>query len=335
LQDAKQSLKQFSALLSSALNDVLFQEVVEKACRENPWFTQESIRMAVSAWVDSLSTDAIQRWLLDDVRVAEPKKVGLILAGNIPLVGLHDLLAVLVSNHQAYIKPASDDTVLIQWVMELLGQANAAWQDRMVLVQKMSGVDALIATGSNNSSRYFEYYFRDIPHIIRKNRNSVAVLTGNESDAALRALGDDVFSYYGLGCRNVSKVYLPEGFDPRRLLAAWDERVHELRLHNRFLNNFEYNLALLMVNRVPHLSNNALILQASAEISSPLSVLHYEFYNDLNELSDHLIKSNDLIQCILSEEKYLKNALPFGTSQVPALWDYADGVNTLQFLQKL
>ena len=335
MQDAKQSLKQFSALLSSALNDVLFQEVVEKACRENPWFTQESIRMAVSAWVDSLSTDAIQRWLLDDVRVAEPKKVGLILAGNIPLVGLHDLLAVLVSNHQAYIKPASDDTVLIQWVMELLGQANAAWQDRMVLVQKMSGVDALIATGSNNSSRYFEYYFRDIPHIIRKNRNSVAVLTGNESDAALRALGDDVFSYYGLGCRNVSKVYLPEGFDPRRLLAAWDERVHELRLHNRFLNNFEYNLALLMVNRVPHLSNNALILQASAEISSPLSVLHYEFYNDLNELSDHLIKSNDLIQCILSEEKYLKNALPFGTSQVPALWDYADGVNTLQFLQKL
>lgn len=335
MQDVKQSLQQFSALLSSALNDVSFDEVAEKACRENPWFTRESIRRAVSAWVDALATDAIQRWLLDHQPAAEPKKVGLILAGNIPLVGLHDLLAVLVSNHQACVKPATDDTVLIQWVVQLLGQANDAWRDSIILVQKMSGVDALIATGSNNSSRYFEYYFRDIPHIIRKNRNSVAVLTGNESDAALRALGDDVFSYYGLGCRNVSKVYLPEGFDPRKLLAAWDDRVHELRLHNRFLNNFEYNLALLMVNRVPHFSNNALILQASAEISSPLSVLHYEFYNDRNVLIDHLEKSNDLTQCILSEDKNIKNALPFGTSQSPALWDYADGVNTLQFLQKL
>lgn len=335
MQVHKQALKQFSYLISSELSQVSFLEVVAQACRINPWFTEESIRKALHAWVVALEDDAIERWLSGHDVALHPKKVGLILAGNIPLVGLHDLIAVLLSNHHAYVKPSADDAVLIMWAIELLIKANKAWEDQIVVVQKLSGIDALIATGSNNSSRYFEYYFRDIPHVIRKNRNSVAIVAGDETTAQLVALGDDIFSYYGLGCRNVSKVYLPKGFDPRRLMAAWDERVPALRLHNRYLNNFEYNLALLMVNRVPHFSNNAVILQEATQIGSALSVVHYEFYDSIYELIIHIHKHKDLIQCVLSDKEILPEALPFGTSQAPSLWQYADGINTLDFLIKL
>lgn len=335
MQVYKQALKQFSDLLSSELNNVSFHEVADRACRENPWFTHQSIRQAITAWIRALDHTAIELWLQGHEPSTNRKKVGLILAGNIPLVGLHDLLAVLVSNHQALVKPSSDDSILMNWITELLIKANPNWRNQISVVQKLSGVDALIATGSNNSSRYFEYYFRAIPHIIRKNRNSVAILTGTESEAQLMSLGDDVFSYYGLGCRNVSKVYVPKGFEVRRLLQAWDDRVPELRLHNRYLNNFEYNLALLMVNRVPHYSNNAVILQESTQISSALSVLHYEYYSSIDNLKNHLNDSKGLIQCMISQNKITKDTLSFGKSQEPALWEYADGINTLDFLAKL
>ncbi len=262
----------------------------------------------------------------------QPKRVGLILAGNIPLVGLHDLICVLVSGHKAVLKPASDDTLLMRWVVSLLQECNPDWAEQIEFTEKMTGIDAIIATGSNNSSRYFEYYFKDKPHIIRKNRNSVAVITGQESDEGLLELGKDVFDYFGLGCRNVSKVYLPVGFDPTRLLQVWEPYRANLLSHSRYFNNFEYHLALLMVNRVKHFTNNALILLESDQISSPVSMLHYQFYANTNILEEEIARQIDQIQCIVSEDGAFQGSLPFGESQKPALWDYADGIDSLAFL---
>lgn len=332
LQSQIQGLKQFSELLSSKSHGSSFEEVCIRAIQQNPWFTQESIKAAIKAWEHALQPDAIEKWLNAYQQTEVPKRVGLILAGNIPLVGLHDLLCVLVSGHQAVIKTASDDTLLMRWVISLLMEASPAWGAQIEFTEKMTGIDAIIATGSNNSSRYFEYYFKDIPHIIRKNRNSIAVLSGNETEADLMALGKDVFDYFGLGCRNVSKVYLAARFDPTSLLVAWESYLANLLAHNRYFNNFEYHLALLMVNRVKHYTNNALILLESEHIASPVSMLHYQFYSNTEALEHEIDGKLDQIQCVLSANGQFKGSLPFGQSQQPELWDYADGIDSLAFL---
>lgn len=332
LQSQIQALKQFSELLSSKSKSSDFNEVGRLAIQQNPWFTESSIQSAIQAWEYALKPAAIENWLEAYTHANTPKRVGLILAGNIPLVGLHDLLCVLVSGHTAIIKPASDDTLLMHWVISLLKQAHPKWTNQIEFTEKMTGIDAIIATGSNNSSRYFEYYFKEMPHIIRKNRNSVAVLTGQESDEALFELGKDVFDYFGLGCRNVSKVYLPVTFDPTRLLSVWEPYRADLLSHNRYFNNFEYHLALLMVNRVKHFTNNALILLESEQLASAVSVLHYQFYKNDTALALELEAQKDQIQCVLSAGSRFKGSLDFGKSQQPELWEYADGLNTLAFL---
>lgn len=332
MQSQIQALKQFSELLSSKSQGSHFEEVCKLAIQQNPWFTEESIEAAIKAWNHALQPASIEKWLGAYQRTGAPKRVGLILAGNIPLVGLHDLLCVLVSGHQAVIKTASDDTLLMRWVIALLTEANPIWGAQIEFTEKMTGIDGIIATGSNNSSRYFEYYFKDVPHIIRKNRNSVAVLLGNETEADLIALGKDVFDYFGLGCRNVSKVYLAAGFDPTSLLAAWEPYRANLLKHNRYFNNFEYHLALLMVNRVKHFTNNALILLESEHIASPVSMLHYQFYANTEALEQEIAGQLDQIQCVLSAHAQFKGSLPFGQSQQPELWDYADGIDSMAFL---
>lgn len=332
LQSQIQALKQFSELLSSKSRASDFKEVCQLAIQQNPWFTEASIQAAIQAWEHALQPASIEKWLGAYSAVSNQKRVGLILAGNIPLVGLHDLICVLVSGHKAVVKTASDDSILMRWVVALLQQAHLAWESQIEFTEKMTGIDAIIATGSNNSSRYFEYYFKDIPHIIRKNRNSVAVLTGTENDETLMELGKDVFDYFGLGCRNVSKVYLPVAADPTRLLQVWEPYRANLLSHNRYFNNFEYHLALLMVNRVKHYTNNALILLESEQIASPVSMLHFEFYSDVAALEQQLAAQRDQIQCVLAMNGHFKGSLPFGQSQQPELWDYADGIDSLAFL---
>lgn len=332
LQLEIQGLKQFSELFSSKSQAPAFKDVCALAIQQNPWFTEDSIHAALKAWEHALQPSSIEKWLSTYKLETVSKRVGLILAGNIPLVGLNDLLCVLVSGHKAVLKTASDDTILLRWVVSLLTEAHPAWVAKIEFTEKMTGIEAIIATGSNNSSRYFEYYFKDIPHIIRKNRNSIAVLSGEETDEELFALGKDVFDYFGLGCRNVSKVYLPSDFNPTRLLAVWEPYRTALLTHNRYFNNFEYHLALLMVNRIKHYTNNALILLESDYISSPVSVLHYQFYDNKKALEQEIGGQLDQIQCILSATGNFKGSLPFGQSQRPELWDYADGIDSMAFL---
>jgi len=329
------ALLAFGKSLRAALSSPDSQEVFAKAVASNLWFTEANIRQAVDAWADSLSEQEVTQWEGHDKITSKQKEVGLILAGNIPLVGLHDVLCVLLSGHKARIKCSSDDAVLIPWACELLIQANPAWRDQITFSEKLNGIEALIATGSNNSSRYFEYYFRNVPHIIRKNRHSVAVLTGNESAEELVMLGNDVFDYFGLGCRNVSLVWLPAGFELHRLFEAWEKRCAELLQHPRYVNNFDYNLAILMVNRELHYTNNAVILQERTQLSAAISVLNYASYQHPNEIHSWLMENEEQLQCVVSAAEWVPGGVGYGQSQQPKLWDYADGVNTLSFLQQL
>ncbi len=306
-----------------------------KVSQENPWFTREEVVFALLAWSDALEEVHLRKWLSAYTVVGNPKKVGLILAGNVPLVGLHDVLSVLASGHQALIKPSSDDRLLFQKVISLLQEINPALVERISFVERLTTVDALIATGSNNSSRYFEYYFKHIPHIIRKNRNSLAVLQGNETDEALFALGEDIFRYYGLGCRNVSKLFVPEGYRFDRLFEVLEPYRIRMNSNTRYANNLDYNLALLLVNREAHLTNHLFILREQTGLGSPISVIFYETYQNLAEVREKLLAERESLQCVIGHPVEGLQTLPFGQSQCPALWDYADGVDTMAFLTGL
>lgn len=260
----------------------------------------------------------------------------MILAGNIPLVGIHDVLSVLISGNHALIKASSQDNRLIKAVLNRLVAIEPAIAKQFTFVERLEGFDAVIATGSNNSSRYFEYYFGKVPHIIRKNRNSVAVLTGHETNEQLFSLGADIFSYFGLGCRNVSKIFIPRDY---RLATFFEaiEPYHDIIDHHKYNNNYDYNKSIYLVNRNEHLDNGFLLLKEDTGLISPLAVLFYEYYDDMEELSAKLNDQSSNIQCIVSETPLNVNSQPvaFGKSQSPALWDYADGVDTMDFLTKL
>ncbi len=316
--------------IDPSLPDV--QEVAERAFFSNRWFTQEHIyQMLQSIRQQFLQEEKLHQWLsgytIEDG--SPPKTVGLIMAGNIPLVGFHDLLCVLLSGHKALIKLSSKDNILLPWLLEKLFQTNEYWRSRVAVAELLNGMDAAVATGSNNSARYFHYYFDKYPHIIRKNRGSVAVLKGNEATADLLPLGIDIFSYFGLGCRNVSKLLVPEGYSFNHFFASVAP-FHYVIEHNKYKNNFDYNLTLLMMNKEPHYCNEFLILKEDSRIVSPVAILHYEFYKNEAELEEKLVKQEEEIQVIAGE-----NYVPFGKTQMPELWDYADKVDTMEFLLKL
>jgi hypothetical protein len=251
------------------------------------------------------------------------------MAGNIPLVGFHDYLSVLISGNSVIAKTSSKDAELIVHLSEILCSINPAFSKKIRFTEGiLSDFDAVIATGSDNSSRYFEYYFGKYPHIIRKNRNSIAIIDGEETNQELENLGTDIFSYFGLGCRNISKVYLPEGYDVHTMIKNWT-RYSDVILHSKYANNYDYNMAVYLVNKEKFLDTGYMLLKESAEISSPVSVLFYEFYKSEESLALKINSLNDKIQCITGR-KYI----PFGKSQFPRLWDYADNIDTLDFLLK-
>lgn len=304
--------------------------IVQQA-RRNPWFTVDNVERSLAAATQQyLNADKLNLWLGDHKDPTEPRTIGLVMAGNIPLVGLHDLVAVLATGHKAQVKLSSKDDVLMRYLLNKLQLIAPDLVAHINVVDKLEEFDAVIATGSDNTSRYFEHYFGKYPHIIRKNRNSVAVLTGNESDKQLLALGDDVFSYFGLGCRNVSKVYVPAGYDVTKLLSVW-EQFNSLKDHDKYRNNLDYNLSILMLNNVKHYSSEYLVLVPDSSLASRIATLHYEEYTDLQHVTVDLQLNADKIQCIVSEHPEL-DAIPLGQAQSPALWDYADNVDTLEFL---
>lgn len=310
-----------------------FQGTLDLAQAANPWFTQENLLLALGHWGAVLTRENLSDWLggyaMD--RVGEPKTVGIVMAGNVPLVGFHDFLSVLLSGHRVLAKLSAQDRHLMPFLSDLLIEAEPALAERIRFVDgKMGAFDAVIATGSNNTGRYFEHYFGQGPHIIRKNRNSAAILNGGETTEDLKALGGDIFHYFGLGCRSVSKLYVPKDYD----FDPFFQAIHgfaALAGHHKFANNHDYNRAVLLMNARPFLDNGFLILREDPSFSSPISVLHYSYYDSMESLRGDLKSANNEIQCVVSNFTE-SGDVPFGMSQFPALDDYADGVDTLEFL---
>ncbi len=320
-------------LTSSAFADQR-SEWVFKATNSNNWFTEENVQLALENICKGyLEVDSLQKWTIryGIDKATNPQKVGLILAGNIPAVGFHDLLCVLMAGHTALVKLSSQDFVLIKEIIKLIVEIEPGFAQKIILTERMNDVDAIIATGSDNTARYFEYYFINKPHLIRKNRVSAGILNGNEDAEELNSLGKDILTYFGLGCRNVSKLYVPENYDFTPFFEAI-EPLGDVILHHKYKNNYDYNKAILLVNQDAHLDNGFLLLKSDTNLVSPIGVCFVETYENETDLNKKLFYQTDKIQCIVSQKGWYKDSLTFGGSQQPELWDYADGVDTMAFL---
>lgn len=317
------------------------EQVIAAASSANPWFTKDSIYNALGALGQALTEKELEKWMTlyyEKINSHGERKIGVINAGNIPAVGFHDFLCVLMSGNIYEGKNSSDDAHLLPYIASLLKKAEPAFEKKIYFTERISSPDAVIATGGNNSARYFEYYFGKYPHIIRKNRNSAAVLGGNENAEELSGLADDVFQYFGLGCRNVSKLFLPQGFDLSRLFKAFESHSDVL-LHNRYMNNFTYQRVVKLMNKEKFFENGFVILKEDSSLQSPVAVLHFEYYKNENDVFKKLSSIENEIQCVVSSEEMKQKFFPeqlslvsFGQTQKPMLWDYADRVDTMEFL---
>lgn len=308
------------------------EHLARQAANSNPWFDEENVTLALDGIAAMLEEGSLREWLSQyDLQAESPKKVGVIMAGNIPMVGFHDLLCVLLSGHHLLAKLSSEDPVLIRYLAQKLISLEPGFEDRIHFVEMLKEADAIIATGSDNTSRYFAYYFAKKPHIIRRNRTSVGILNGQETPVELRSLGQDMLQYYGLGCRNVSKVFVPEGYSFGPFFEAIEDMKGVIE-HHKYRNNYDYNRAILLVNMVPHLDNGFLSVTQSPELVSPISVLYYDTYNDQQDLEKKLTAYPDKIQALVSSEGWYPGSQSFGQAQCPAASEYADGVDTMAFL---
>ncbi|MBC7893634.1 MAG: acyl-CoA reductase [Sphingobacteriaceae bacterium] len=322
--------------LSSPENRITLDNWAVEAYRENTWFTPEFVPHALeevaSQYLDRNNlSDWVEAYSLS--MEAQARQVGVIMAGNIPAVGFHDALCVLMAGHNLLAKLSSQDSVLMRRLLTQLTKMEPRFKHYIEFGERLNGADAVIATGSTNSSRYFEYYFGKKPHVIRKNRSSVAVLTGRESSETLRLLGKDVLTYFGLGCRNVSKLFVPEGYEFDELFSAI-EPLGDVILHHKFRNNYDYNKSVLLINQTPFLDNGFLLISENPALVSPISVLYYETYATNDALTEMLAEHPDSRQCLVSAGQ-LPGSQLFGTTQSPSLSDYADGVDTFRFLLQL
>lgn len=308
-------------------------ELTETQHLKNPWFTPTNVRRALEAIARELTIENLQEWtgryeLLK--QQGKSCKVAVIMAGNIPLVGFHDFLSVLITGNHIIVKSSSKDPDLIKFIAEVLIDINHDFEEKIIFPEgKISGFDTIIATGSNNSSRYFEYYFGKYHNIIRRNMNSVALLDGTETPEEIVNLGNDVFRYFGLGCRSVSKIYIPDNFEIEGMIKKW-ESFSDIIYHHKYANNYDYNKSIYLVNKVPFLDSGFLLLKEDKQIVSPISVLYYERYKDISAVKNSISEQKERIQCIVGH-----GYIPFGKAQQPKLWDYADGIDTIDFLLKI
>lgn len=336
-------LKQFSEKDTIKKSDVLqndlffddFEKLIHLSQSHNGWYTPEQVYFAIQSWAEALTNENIDKWLsaypTELFENQTEKTVALILAGNIPLVGFHDFLSVLITGNKALIKTSSNDQHLLPFLAKYLIAVDESLKDKITFVEgKLENFDAVIATGSNNTSRYFEYYFKDKPSIIRKNRNSTAVLNGKETKEDLEALGEDIFRYFGLGCRNVSKLFVPKDYSFVSFFEAifkYQDVIH----YEKYANNYDYNKAVFLMSNFKLLDNGFLTIKEDASYASPISSVFYEFYDDIEDLKNRLETDAEQIQCIVSNN-LIKNSIAFGQTQNPQLWDYADNVDTITFL---
>lgn len=327
--------KDITVLKNESFYDDLSQ-LIDLSQSHNRWFTREQVLFALQSWAGALTDNNLDKWLSSyniDYTIT-PKSIGLILAGNIPLVGFHDFLSVIITGNKALVKTSSNDRHLLPFMAKYLIAVQPALKDYITFTDgKLEGFHAVIATGSNNTARYFEYYFKDKPAIIRKNRNSAAILTGKETKEELIALGEDIFRYFGLGCRNVSKLFVPQGYDFSVFFEAM-YNYKDIIDYEKYANNYDYNKAVFLMSNFKILDNGFLTIKEDASYASPISSVFYEYYDSIESVRARLEKESEQIQCIVSNG-VVNGSTAFGKTQNPELWDYADNVDTIDFLLKL
>ena len=319
-------------------NDLYFDalvELIDLSQSHNGWYTKENVIFSLQSWGEALTKENLDQWLSNyDFSAVSSKKIGLILAGNIPLVGFHDFVSVIISGHQAVVKTSSNDQKLLPFLANYLISIEPKLESYITFTEgKLEGFEAVIATGSNNTARFFDYYFKDKPSIIRKSRNSVAVLDGKESKEQMIALGEDIFRYFGLGCRNVSKLFIPRGYNFDAFFGGIFPYQDVIK-YEKYANNYDYNKAVFLMSNFELLDNEFLTIKEDLSYASPISSVFYEYYDDFKKLKEKLDIEKDQIQCIVSNN-LIKNSISFGQTQKPKLWDYADNVDTISFLLKL
>ncbi|MFD1613657.1 acyl-CoA reductase [Gelatiniphilus marinus] len=312
-----------------------FKHQIKLAEEHNGWFTQENITFALQGWVDALTLQNLKKWLQPyNLDAVNPKKVAIIMAGNIPLVGFHDFISVLISGHRVLVKQSSNDKHLLPFLAKYLEYVENDFKNKIEFTEeKLTHFDAVIATGSNNTARYFEYYFKGKPSIIRNNRNSVAVLNGKETKEDLQQLAEDIFRYYGLGCRNVSKLFVPKNYNFDTFFEAiyhW----HHIIEKAKYANNYDYNKAVYLMSEFDMLENGFFMIKEDASYTSPIATVFYEYYDDANQLKQKIKADANQIQCIVSNG-FTSHEIAFGKTQKPELWDYADNVDTIAFLLEI
>lgn len=332
----KERIEGFVALGEHLVNldDETREELHLQAGSENPWFTPVYVDAAISGVAHFLKKETLETWSQRYNIQNQQKVVGVVMAGNIPLVGFHDLLCVLISGNKLKAKLSSKDSALMNYVIKQLIHINKDFEAYLVTSEQLKEIDAIIATGSDNSSRYFDYYFSKYPHIIRKNRTSIAVIDKDLETKDLIPLGHDIFQYYGLGCRNVSKLFVPAGYDFHPFYQAM-ENFDDVKQHHKYNNNYDYNKSIYLVNKQKHLDNGFLIMKPDEALVSPISVLFYEEYSNQEELKKKIEIASGKIQCIVSYQGKYDSSQPFGQAQLPQIDDYADGVDTMKFLTEL
>ncbi|TDU39981.1 acyl-CoA reductase LuxC [Gelidibacter sediminis] len=312
-----------------------FKHQISLAHEHNAWFTKENIAFALEGWSNSLTNANLKKWLETyNLKDVSPKNVAIIMAGNIPLVGFHDFLSVLISGHQVIVKQSSNDKHLLPYLAKYLEHVEPEFKGKIIFIEdKLSQFDAVIATGSNNTARYFEHYFKGKPSIIRKNRNSVAILTGKESEVDLKALSEDIFRYYGLGCRSVSKLFVPKNYNFDGFFKGLYE-WHPIINQHKYANNYDYNKAVYLMSEYELLENGFFMIKEDKSYGSPIATIFYEYYDSLETLKTLLAENEENIQCVVSKG-VTTDSIAFGQTQRPQLSDYADNVDTIAFLTKI
>ncbi len=332
--EPKQRLKSFIKLgeLLDNLETTKLRQLKSRAFKENTWFTNENIDFALKGVISYLDQGQLIPWLKGyHIKPNREVDVGIIMAGNIPLVGFHDFLCVIMSGNSALVKISSKDSIVTKFLFKKLTEVDPNMKNQFRLVNKLNKASAVIATGSDNSARYFNHHYKDCPRLIRKNRTSVAIIRGDETQDQLTKLGGDIFQYFGLGCRNISKLYVPKGYDLRAAMGNFQAYEHLID-HTSYSNNYRYNKTKFLMKGIDFVDTGFLLITKDKDLVSPISVLFYEEYLDKNQLNTILNRERPKIQCIISNEGWYNDSIPFGSSQLPKVWDYPDNVDTMRFL---
>ena len=336
-------LNQFNSIKIEKSTSVLFNDLffdgfihqIKLAEEQNSWFTKEAILFSIENWANALTHKNLTQWISNENIIEKPSKtVAIIMAGNIPLVGFHDFLSVLLCGHSVLVKQSSNDKHLIPYLSKYLEYVEQDFKEKISFTdKKIKDFDAVIATGSTNTTRYFEYYFKNKPNIIRRNRNSVAIITGEETKEDIENLSEDIFRYFGLGCRSVSKLFVPKNYDFNKFFEGM-YTYRNIINNTKYANNYDYNKAVYLMSEFSILENGFLMIKEDTNFASPIATVFYEYYDNLTDLKLKILNESENIQCVVANN-FIENEVKFGQTQQPKLWDYADGVNTIEFLSKI